>query len=49
MTKSNQTAPKAHDLIDLGAITSETKGGAPYKGLDGTIVQFRDTPGMAHD
>jgi len=46
MTK---TIEQTDQLIDLGDVTVETMGGAPFQAPDGVISQFNDMPGLSND
>jgi len=46
MTKTNE---KTEQLIDLGDVTVETMGSAPYQAPDGVISQLNDKPGLSND
>ena len=46
MTKTNEAVEQ---LIDLGDVTVETMGGAPFQAPDGVISQFNDMPGLSND
>lgn len=49
MIKSNDSAPRTDDLIDLGVFTTETKGQANLPSPDGVQQQYKIPAGIAAD
>lgn len=49
MTKTNDHDTEAHDLIDLGAASAETKGGTQIHAVDNGQLSFRQPTGMSED
>lgn len=49
MTKQDETARTAEDLIDLGDATVETRGGTQFPPPDGVQLQRKPIEGLAID
>ncbi len=49
MTKTETSATRADDLIDLGVFTTETKGQANLQAPDGVQQQYKIPEGIAAD
>ncbi len=44
---NTHTDTRSEDLLDLGAASAETKGGAPFQVQDNLISTRKDTPQAA--